>query len=130
MSSSGVVVIAVLVSVLYCIVRKRNQRLASQKEDTKVAHEKVPSDEAALPLCHDQPSTYDPDEKLLGGMVKSEKPYSTPYDPVYPAQHYGHQFSDSASIASSVYNAPPVMPAQPQDYSVQHYYLRHPNTGV
>jgi len=87
-------------------------------KDTKGAHEKVPtaSEEDTLPLYHNQANPFD-----SGEMAEGEKPhYSTPYDP--PTQHYDHQFSDSASIASSVYNAPPVTAAQPQDYSNQYYY--------
>lgn len=121
--SSGIVVLVALVSILGCIVRKRRQGLTSKKKDAKGAHHKVPSEEDTLPLYHNQANALDSDEKQPGEMAEREKPhYLTPYDPVYPTQHYDHQFSDSASIASSVYNASPVTAAQPQDYSNQYYY--------
>jgi hypothetical protein len=82
------------------------------------AHQEVASEEAAVPLYNNQAITYDPDEKLPG----EKSHHSTPYDPVYPSLQYDHQFSDSASITSSIYNVPPVTPAQPQDYSNQYYY--------
>ena len=120
----GIVFIIVFASVLCCIVRKKRQGFASKKKDTKGEHQKVPSKD---PLYDNEANPYDPDEKHLGEMVEGEKPhYSTPYDPVYPTQQYDHQFSDSASIASSVYNVPPVTVAQPQDYSNQYYY----NTNI
>ena len=110
-------------------------------KDTKGAHQKVPlEEEPTLPLVHKDASAYDPDQKQAGGITESEKSEeseesesekeklhsTTPYDPVYPSQQYDHPYSDSASIASSVYHAPPVTHAQPQDYSYQHYY----NTNV
>lgn len=126
--ASGIVVIVALASVLCCIVRKQRQEFTSKKKskkkDTKGTHQIVPSKD---PLYDNEANPYDPDEKQSGEMAEGEKPhYPTPYDPVYPTLQYDHQFSDSASIASSVYNVPPVTAAQPQDYSHQYYY----NTNI
>jgi len=123
---AGIVVLVALVYTLCGFVRERMQRVASKKKDSKGVHHKVPVEEATLPLYHNQASAHDPGEKQPTGKAESEKPYySTPYDPVYPTLQYD-QFSDTASMNSSVYNAPAVTHAQPQDYSKQD----HDNTDI
>jgi hypothetical protein len=76
--------------------------------------------EATPPVYHEASSSYDYYQKQAGEMTNEKPQYPAPYDPVYPSQHYDRP--DSASIAPSIYNAPPVALAQPQDYSYQHYY--------
>ena len=121
-SSSGAVVLIIVTASICCVIRKKMQHRLSQKKDTMGVHHKVPSvpppDEATIPIY--QPTPVDPHYKQAVGDAQSEKShYSTPYD---PPQQYHHQYSETASINSSVYNVPPLTYAQPQDYSYQHHY--------